>query len=202
MTARSQRVKMALAILALLAVGIGVRPSLADEARAPVDLRAELTQLAEDFNLMYRRNPIVLDLNGVRCTQKQTFLGLYEKNAEGDYVQKNLCDTTADSSGGGFQLGNFDGEQRLTVEKGRLTIYATYTLKGGQPKTGPPAAIERLGNGIVFRAFQNPEQKNFRGTWQSNNFYITRDGRHGSVRSFTLEPQNDDHFIEVAAPGK
>lgn len=203
MTGRFQRmfVAVALAILALLALGLSAQRSLADESRLPVDLKAELEQLAEDFNVMYHRNPIVLDLNGVRCTQKQTFFGFYEKNEAGDYVQKNICETTADSSGI-FQLGYFDGEQRLTVENGRLTIYATYTPKGGKPSAGPPAGIERLGNGIIFRTFRAPERNNCQGCWQSNDFYITRDGRHGSVRTFTLQPQNDDHFIEAAVRGK
>jgi len=139
--------------------------------------QAELDQLAIDFNAMYMgRTPVVIVLDGPRNFQKQTFLDLYEKNTAGDYVQKNLCETTG---GPIASPGVMDGVQRLTVENGDLIVQVTYQTKGQDPEPCPPAAVKRLGNGIIFEEIDGNG-----GGWHSNEFYITRDGRHESIRRF------------------
>jgi len=181
-------------LLALLIHASCVRGSLAQDASRTPELQAELDQLAKDFNTMYHgRTPTVVVLDGKRVWQKQTFLGLYEKTPEGDYLQRNTCETGPNSSFG--PAGTDDGEQRLTIENGRIVIYATYKPKNSPAWSGPPAGVERLGNGIIFRDITGVGV----GGWASNDFFITRSGRHGSLRTFKGQPENDDLFVEIAA---
>ena len=183
-------------LVGLLAVLYGPRLSAQDNTRTP-ELQKELEQLASDFNLMYReRTPILVALTQGRCRQTQTFLGIYEKTPEGDYAQQNLLITTV--SGGVSAVGTSDGEQRLTIESGRIVVIPTYRPKGGGLRVISSAAVERLGNGIIFREFRT----NGTGAWNSNEFYIKRDGRHETVRRFKDDPQNDDLFAEVDTVAK
>ena len=167
----------AVAVSTLCMIAIDARPAAAQTGMRTTAEQAELDQLAKDFNAMYvGRNPVVIVLNGPRNFQKQTFLGPYEKNGEGDYVQKNLCETTG---GGIAAVGVAEGVQRLTVENGDTIVQVVYQYKGQEPEPCPPAAVKRLGNGIIFEEIDDNG-----GGWHSNEFYITRDGRHESIRRF------------------
>lgn len=165
--------------------------SRAQNNRAP-EMQAQLDQLAEDFNMMYKtRTPIRILLNGSRVKQRQTFLGVYQKTGEGDYLQKNICDTLNETTFAPF--GAAEGEQRLTIEDGRIIVRVTYQYKGGGPRPCPPAAVDRLGNGIIFHEIDGNG-----GGWHSNEFYFARDGRHESIRRFDGQPAADgDVFAEV-----
>ena len=162
---------------ALCLIAIHAQQAAAQPGSRTAEEQAELDQLAKDFNAMYiARNPVVIVLDGPQNFQKQTFLGSYEKNGDGDYVQKNLCETTG---GGIAAVGVAEGVQRLTVENGDMIVQVTYQYKGQDPEPCPPAAVKRLGNGIIFEEIDGNG-----GGWHSNEFYITRDGRHESIRRF------------------
>ena len=157
--------------------------------RAP-KLQADLEELVAQFNRMYRgRTPLTVVLKGVRVKQKQVFLGLYEKTPEGGYVQKNTCET---AEGGIFAPGLHDGEQRLTIEQGKIILHATYRSKDGEVNNCSPAEVVRIGDRIVFREIED----NGRGSWLSNEFYTTHDGYHETIRRFKDQPEYTDVFVE------
>lgn len=161
--------------------------SAQDMSRTP-ELQAELDQLAADFNTLYSsRMPLKMLLNTER-KQRQIFLGLYEKTSDGDWLQKNLCETL--DSTGFAPTGTAEGEQRLTIEDGRIIVRVTYQYKGGPPRPCPSAAVKRVGNGIVFY-----DKDNNGGGWLSNEFYFTPAGRHDSLRRF-YDSEDKDFFIE------
>ena len=179
-----------LLLVVLLSLLYGPALPAQDNSRTP-ELQKELDQVAADFNQMYRtRKPITVLLKGGR-SQKQTFFGIYKKTPEGDYVQKNHCETLADT--GFAPVGVAEGIQRLTVANGQIIVSVTYQYAGGPLRPCPPAAVQRLGNGIVFKEIES----NGPGSWLSNEFYFTRDGRHETIRRFKGEPENDDLFAEV-----
>ena len=173
-------------VLSLCAV-----PAPAQEAMRTPELQAELDQLAADFNVLYcSRTPVSMLLDGQR-KQRQVFFGLYEKNRDGDWVQKNICETLNNT--GFAPEGAAEGVQRLTIEDGKIIVRVTYQYKGGPLRPCPPAAVKRVGNGIVFHDIDGNG-----GGWLSNEFYFTPAGRHDSLRRFQggFNDDAEDLFVE------
>ena len=166
-----------------------IPPAAVEGTGQTAQTREDLAELAEDFNMMYyRRTPIKILLDS-KVKQMQTFFGKYEKTSEGDYLQKNLCETLNDT--GFAPVGAAEGEQRLTLDNGQIIVNVVYQYKGEGPRPCPPAAVERLGNGIIFHDINGNG-----GGWRSNEFYMKRDGRHESIRRFH-GTDNADVFVEV-----
>ena len=152
----------------------------------------QLDELVRDFNLLFGgRTKTAIVTNTAVWHQIQTLDGPYERNAEGDWVQRGKCETLrANNSFRGIQ----DFVNRLTVEDGKAVTYTTYTTMGQSESYGP-ALIERVANGIRTRSMEEGG-----GGWGATDYYRLQDGSLGSTRTWREDPEVNDLWFEVDSP--
>lgn len=176
-------------LLSAIVSGLHVRVQAAVKD-APREVQQELDAIAADFNLMFSgRAKITIKTDSDRFKQKQTFLGPYAKMPNGDWEQRNICETA------GTNPSVQDAVQRLTIEGGKIVVYAIYRSRDGSTETYGPSAVERRASAIVFRE----TGESWPGAWEATEFFLRADGSLGSLRRWKDQPTLNDDWVEVDA---
>lgn len=187
------RRRAALATLITCVIYISIlRPPVGNAAGSDAnsELRQQLDEIAADFNLLFSRPKVAIVTDSARFKQRQTFLGPYVKLANGDWEQRNICDTAATRTGSATTQ---TAVQRLTIEQGKIVVYATYTSANGSSEVYGPSAVERRTSAIVFR----DTDESWPGAWEATEFFMQPNGTVGSLRRWKGQPENNDEWVEV-----
>ena len=171
----------------------------ADAATAvPSERQAELAAFLKDYNDLFPPTGVWLSgqftrPNPYRFDQSQKFTGNFQKTPEGNYEQPGSCESEWFTNG--VSQGAREVEtttHKLTVENGKVVIYAIHVTQAGQRNVYGPSNVAREGNAIVFRDV-NPAGVSG-GNWVQSTFFRKRDGTLGSTRHW-----NADYFDDWVA---
>ena len=159
--------------------------------------RMQLELTASELNQLFPPKGVWLSgqfrrPNPYRFDQAQKFTGNFQKTPEGDYEQPGFCEQEWFTNGQGSGKDVETTTHKLTVENGKVVVYAIHVNQAGQRNVYGPSNVAREGNAIVFRDM-NPAAVSG-GNWVQSTFFRKRDGTLGSTRHW-----NADYFDDWVA---
>ena len=172
-------------------------PPNAGDPQNEADARTELDLVATELNQLFPPSGIWLSGKFRRpvpwhFAQAQKFTGNFQKTPEGNYEQPGFCDSQWFTNGEPGGKSTDTTVHRLTVENGKVVLYAIHVGPGGTRNVYGPSDVAREGNSIVFRDM-NPAAVSG-GNWVQSTFFRKRDGTLGSTRHW-----NADYFDDWVA---